>query len=447
VDLPGPSLRAEGFAARVVRELSLGVGDRILATVLSDLGDGRFEVRLGDRILKVQSPQPLEVGGSLALAVRQAGSRLLLEILEHRPQAPALSGLALPDDAAHRDALGLLAQEGLPLTRAAVEAVASAGSPLARRAAAFLMASGLEPSRELVDALAGAIRGGALAEAVRLLEAMELPLAREILALLTEGSFSSPGLEALSKARVALESGLFRLLAEDPRLAALDRAHERLGDAPAAPPTPRCEASAKALLGTRGDPEATRLLEGMEEALRREVAGQIARWEGEALSSLPWLGRLREAHRALTRAMAEEPGRLLLGREGIRYAEGVFRPPGEGAVPVRLKVSAREGGRDGGEGRKGPLRVAVSLSFSALGGVGAELAAEGRRLRTTLQAERAQAEALLRERSPELAQSLGALGFEAEVAVSRPKSGAQLAGFFEALSVAGVLPPLVDFKV
>ena len=428
VDPIRPVLRADSPAAQVVRDLSLG--ERVGATVLSDLGNGIHEVRLGGRVLRVQSPQRLDVGDALVLAVREVRSRLALEILEIRPAAGSptpdavlsgrLSALGVADTAESRDALRAVLGQGLAPSRAALEQVVEAGrefpasEALARRAAAFLLAAGVQPARgEILSALMGAVRGGSLGTAVASLQELEASpdvgdLAKRLLHDLGwKGSeWSAPGEAEKARALATVERELGRLLAAEPRLAELDRA--------------------------------------MAEAKPGEIPA-LALKEREVLDSLPWLRPLREAHQALARSHSAEEGRLLLGRDGTRYAEGVYRPAEGEAAPMRLRVAARSGG-GGSEGRKGPLKVAIGLNLSALGGVGARLTAKGRTLGAELEAERPDTEGILRERAPELASALRALGFEASVTVRRVEAEALEAGFYPELSGGGEPAPLVDLK-
>jgi hypothetical protein len=456
-----PALRAEGLAGRVIRELGLGVGERVSATVLSQLEDGRFEVRLGSRVVQVQSSQRLEVGASLMLSVREAGSRLLLEILEHRPtSAPdpgeALGGrlksLGIPDDPARREALAVLMEGGVPVTRKALEAVVAAteafpgSEALARRAAAFLLAGGgtVEPAD--LQALLEALRGGSLAEAASALERAGVP------DLLGQGPWSAPGPAAQALARAALEDAVASLLGKDGRLAVLDLARSRLGPVSvAADGKPEAEALARRLLaippGPHGDAESARLLAGVEPGTQEALARSLARREAEALGTVRDLPAFREAHQALLKASGEEAGRLLLGRDGVRHAEGVFRPPD--SPPIRLRVSARQAGKGKGKsGDKGkhPLRVAVALQLSALGSVGAELSAEGKRLHVSLWAQDPSAEAALRGGMGDLTEALRKLGFEPAVSVARASRETLAAAFPGVLGIGEGPAPLVDLK-
>ncbi len=409
----GPALRAEGPAARLAQELSLGVGERVEAEVLSDLGGGTHEIRLAGRILKVQAPQPLAIGVALLLSVRQASGSLVLEILGQRqvttaPEASLsarLASIGAPRDEAHRDALAALLERGLPVDRRSLDLLVSIGegfpvSPaLARRAAAFLLSQGLEVSHESVADLLAAARGGGMARAVTLLGGTDLPEARTALGLLVENPWSVPGPERLLKALSTLEEGAARLLASDPRLAELDT-------------QPASEARSRA--------------------------------EREAMEALPGLKLLREAATSLRSALQEEAGRLQMGRDGTRYAEGVFQPPGRETVPVPLKVFRREGGQDGA--RKGPMRVGVALDLSKIGRVGADLVSDAGRLAVTLKAERVETGDLMRFHQAELATALQTLGFEASVSVAMAPAG-ELESFSRGpLAIAAVPAPVVDLK-
>ncbi len=452
-----PALRAEGLAGRVIRELGLGRGERVAATVLSQLDATRFEVRLGGRVVQVQSSQRLEVGASLMLSVREAGSRLLLEIMEHRPPvaplpdealAGRLKSLGIPDDPVRREALFALMEAGVPVTKKAVDAVVAAAEAfpgseaLARRAAAFLLAGGGAVAPADLQALVSALRGGSLTDAAAALAKAGVP------DLLGQGPWSAPGPAAQALARAALEEVVATLLAKDPKLAALDLARTRLGPVPVASEgKPEAEALAKRLLalppGPAGDAEAARLLEGVPAGTRQALVHALARQEAEALGGLRELPAFREAHQAFQKAAGEEMGRLLLGREGVRHAEGFFRPPDGG--PVRLRVSARREGKSGDKGKR-PLRVAVALQLSALGSVGAELAADGKRLQASLWAQDPAAEAALRGGVGELAEALRKLGFEPGVSVARVSREVLSAAFPGVLGVGEGPAPLVDLK-
>ncbi len=403
----GPALRAEGPAARLAQELSLGVGERVEAEVLSDLGGNAHEIRIAGRIVKVTAPQPLEVGAALLLSVRQASGRLILEIMSQRSVSPApeaaladrLEALGAPRSEAYRDALAALLERGLPVDRKALDRLAALGeefpaSPaLARRAAAFLVSQGQEPSHDAVEALLAAARGGSLAKALPVLER---------LGLLPDGPLSAPGPEVLAKALGKVQEDVAKLLAADPTLAILDK-------------EPPSEA--------------------------RTLA------EKKVMEEMPGLRPLKEAATALRAALQEEAGRLQMGLDGTRYAEGVFQPPGHGKESqlVRLKVLRREGGSGGG-GKQGPLRVGVALDLSVLGGVGADLLAEGRGLSVALKAERPEAEALLKAHQVELASALKRLGFEAAVSVTPASRGELEAVGRGPLAVASAPAPLLDFK-
>ncbi|HOX04948.1 MAG TPA: hypothetical protein PK280_00990 [Planctomycetota bacterium] len=400
----------------------LKAGDSLSARVLAQVAAGRFALSIGGREVLADSAAALSPGDQLRLVVRQAGSRVLMDLIPMvREDASGAAAPASGQGAAPRGLqeglqsfLGGRAAAGELLAEASRLLAAGGTDDLAARAGALAAgpaaaAAGAEPSAGLAGAVAAlpaqvgellAAVEARMAEAVRALpQAAALDALANLLASLPAAERGSPGGAPDPRQLAGL---LDRLLA--------DLRAQGGPDAPAAGLAPGLRAE----LGALGPRELAdlRLL-----AAERERA---------ALAASPQVAALAGAHRALTAAQDRlDAARLWsLSASGPGGAFSYVELPGAGGPDggtAALRVLVRRSGDGTGSGAgspgrgRGSVRAVLDLDLSALGEVRSELALSGRSLAVKL-------ELPDRERGDHVAASLGELedrltahGFEASV--------------------------------
>jgi hypothetical protein len=473
--VPSPALTGE-LIARLGTESTVG------GRVVRQLASGRYLVSLGGVQVQAESRLALSAGDRLLLAVKEAGNRIVLDLISREAgPSPASTAEGTPKANAPLPAsLDTRTPPGSSDSQTAAEASrlvrAEAGAALTRSDSpaellgevrrALALATGSAPA-------ASALPPEAAARASGILEALHLAIVDVPASGLAMGD-SAPDVTGLRAALEAAPQALLelislvevaaeRILAEIPGIAALGTLIDLLEALPspagtaeqtvaALPPEVRAQLAEildrllAELSSPRGSAAAERgeipadvraQVESLSATERRALLELAGAREKEILASTPRLAGLSRAHRALIglhqRAILSRLGSLAGSgpSSSFCYFELPVAAGGDPGV-ARVRVSVRR--RAGDAGREPPdrdapggrtARAVLDLRTSGLGEVWSEALLSGRNIAVRLQLPDAARRDFVAAGLHQLEERLAAHGLQPAVsAVARERSGA-----------------------
>jgi hypothetical protein len=406
----------------------------VTATVQSVLAPNRYVLQLQGMLFELEANLFLSVGDKLPLRVREQGAgRLVLETLPRDEPAP--EGHAPPGSASGNAVVLELGRMKGPLDPATVDLVARLSrDPGTRQAAAFLAAHGLEPTQELVDALASLnLPGTEPSGGTTLLEPLLSALARRVVEDPLEIPSKIPLLSGPPPQE--LESALRTILEGSPRLRMMDQLIEAVQTArpskvPPAEVPDRLRAAVSLVRSATPETlgEVLRQIPELPREALRELLSVLSEMERTALSQIPELSQAREGRGTLLGAADRLADLRLVNQlsqvreDGVRILEVPLRVEGRlQYLPLRI---AREGPRPGSADPSSVV-VTFDIDFTKIGFVRALLATATKTLRIRFQVRDRGVRAHFERFVEDLSGALRAEGFEplisADVAAAPPR--------------------------
>jgi hypothetical protein len=406
----------------------------VTATVQSVLAPNRYMLQLQGMLFELEAELFLSVGDKLPLRVREQGAgRLVLETLPRSEPAPQGAAAGGP---ASLNPVGVeLGRMRGPLDPATVDLVARLSrDPVTRQAAAFLAAHGIEPTQELVDALASLNQAGPEPSGgAALLETLSAALARRVVEDPLEIPSKLPLLSGPPPQE--LENALRAILEGSPRLRMIDQMIEavqaaRPSKVPPAEVADRLRTAVSLVRSATPDSlgEVLRQIPGLPREALRELVSVLSEMERTALSQVPELSAAREGRGTLLGAADRLADYRLVNQlsqvreDGVRILEVPVRAEGRlQYLPLRI---AREGPRPG-SADPSSFVITFDIDFTKIGFVRALLATASKTLRIRFQVRDRAVRAHLEKFAGELSGALEAEGFEtlisADVAAPAPR--------------------------
>jgi hypothetical protein len=402
----------------------------VTGTVQSILSPNRYAIQVQGLLLELEAQLFLSVGDKVPLRVaRQTPKEVVFELVRppqgagEEPRDPP----RFPPEA--RELVREFVRMRAPLDPALIgRALQAAADGPARQAAAFLAAHGLEPTAEMVAALARLVDPASTEP-----PASPAPLLAPLVEALGERTAAAPADVAVTAPLLAgpptaaLEEAVAQVLEGSPRLQMIDRLIEIVGAAapaevPAQEVPARLDQALRLVRAATPETldETARALPQLPKEALRQVLQELHQLERREIASIPELAQARDARGAVLDAAQRMTDVRLVNQlarlrdDGVLALEIPLRADGRLVhVPLRIR---REPDKPGSAEAGPRFSVTLDADLSRIGFVRARLDSAGRTLRVRFRVRERGVKSHLERGAGGLAESLKAQGYEASIA-------------------------------